>query len=328
MDKDLYITLLYKSLEGTISASEQQSLESWKAQSTDNQTIAKEIEKAWRLSENFTTTVNADLDKDFANLQQKLNKTTKVVQMKPKRLYLKYAVAAVAAVLIAFFVNYFFNQTPQNWLAVQATTEVEKIELADGSIVWLNQGAKLEYTSEFGRQRLVKLEGEGFFEVTKNPSKPFLVQTPTLEVKVLGTSFNVQESQEEASVFVRSGAVNVRPLSLKKGVDLEPLDKLIFNKATKKLTKMIDSKSNDDVWQSGRLVYENDRLKDIVNGLQNHYGKEFVVDDDTILKCRFTFTFDNKSLQEVLQTLSKVAGFATDERSDYVVLENGVCPEE
>ena len=324
MNQDYYISLIYQSLNGDLSASEKKELEQWKAESTDNQLIAKSVQQAWEMGGNFQSEVAVDLDHEFELLNRRKNKAPKVVQMKPRRAYFRYAAVGLILVAAAFVFNNFFNQQP-TWELVEATKE-EKIELIDGSTVWLKEGSTFEYTAEFGKERRVKLAGEGFFEVAKNPNKRFIVETPTVEVTVLGTSFNVAENAEEVAVFVRTGKVNMCPKGVKNGVDLKPMEKGIYNLANQKLTRLVDAKSNDDAWQSKRLVYDNDRLVDIVKGLGHYYKKELIIDNEAMKTCEFTFVFDDKTFAEVLKTLEQVLGFQTAEEGDFISLLGGFCP--
>ena len=92
------------------------------------------------------------------------------------------------------------------------------------------------------------------------------------------------------------------------------------------MIRLVDAKSNDDSWHTKKLVYTKARLIDIANGLTIYYGKEFIISDQNLERCKYSFTFDNKTIKEAGEILAEGAGFTIDERSDYLVLEGGSCP--
>lgn len=326
MDKDYYISLIYKSLDGQISASEKGELKKWLSLSTDNQLIEKNIKKVWELGGNFQSEVDLDMDTEFDLLKKKMGSEPKVVQMKPQRRWLSIAASFLVLIAAGFLFNQYFNQTTaENWILVEAS-EQKEIQLSDDSKVWLNKGAILEYTAEFGEKRLVKLTGEGFFEVTKNKEKPFVVETQNLEVTVLGTSFNVRDEVDEISVLVRTGKVNMRPKNKKEGIDLTKNQKGIFDKKAKELNRISESKANDDSWNSGRLVFDNQTFLEISKGLEKHYEQTISIENEAMKTCKHTISFTNKSFEEVVETLKIVFEFEIEKTENRVVLKNGVCP--
>ena len=142
------------------------------------------------------------------------HKKTKSAKVIP--LYQKLRrIAAVAAILIiGTTASYFFvhtNKTPKTIIAQTLINESGKLVLlSDGSQVWLNRNATLTYPEKFEKHnRKVELKGEAFFEVSKNPGKPFIVSTSNSSVEVLGTSFNINSSSKQTEVTVTTGKVKV-----------------------------------------------------------------------------------------------------------------------
>mgnify|MGYP003880944135 CR=1 FL=1 len=222
--------------------------------------------------------------------------------------------------------NQYFNQsTAENWILVEAS-ERKEVQLSDDSKVWLNKGATLEYTVEFGDKRLVKLTGEGFFDVTKNKEKPFVVETPNLEVTVLGTSFNVHDKSDEISVLVRTGKVNMRPKGFDNGIDLVKNQKGIFKKESDDLDRISDVKSNDDAWKSGRLEFDNQTVLNISKALSEHYEQTISIENEAIKSCKHTITFNQKSFDEVIEMLKITFEFEVEKSANGVILKNGICP--
>ncbi|MFK8008511.1 MAG: FecR family protein [Saprospiraceae bacterium] len=216
MNSDHYISLIYKELKGIISPEETKDLQVWEKQSSENQTTAEEIRQVWIESENYELPFELDHEADFAKMKSTIptaNSPSKVVTMRPRRLWLRGIAAAVIVLLGANFLfqNHFQNKL--EWKTVAANSEVQKLQLADGSKVWLNVGSTLSYPAEFSAtERPIKLNGEAFFEVSKDQNRPFQVITNRTTVTVLGTEFNVRDIAVEKTfeVAVQEGKVQVQ----------------------------------------------------------------------------------------------------------------------
>ena len=187
-----------------------------------------------------------------------------------------------------------------------------KFQLPDGTTVNLNSGSKLIFPVEFsGKNRKVELVGEAFFDVTPNTEKPFVVKTSDINVKVLGTAFNIQAyagSGEVTTTLVHGKVLLEREFS---GVthqlaELKPSDRAIFHLAE----KVIDVSTEEDLdkfiaWKDGKLVFFNDPIEKVAQKLGYWYNVSVKIGNDQLKRFRFTATFTDEPIEQVLDLLSK-----------------------
>lgn len=154
-----------------------------------------------------------------------------------------------------------------------------QITLIDGTKVWLNADSKLEFSSDFGKlpQRIVKLEGEGYFEVAKDKAHPFIVESREQRVEVLGTHFNINSYAYQKGVITTlvEGSVQVIPLQ-------NPKDKKVLKPGQQSTVdhsflKIIPYDAEvATAWKSGDFLFKEEKLESILNRLAYWYDVEFV----------------------------------------------------
>lgn len=182
--------------------------------------------------------------------------------------------------------------------------------LPDGSKGWLNSGSTLHFPARFsGERRAVRLEGEGFFDIVSDSTKPFVVETEKMQVVAFGTSFNVNAYKEDktSSVILESGVVE-----LFKSEDtgwnntLSRLDTgyqfTYFKDLDSYQTQTVDIYKNT-AWKEGLLVFREDALVDIVDRLNRWYNVEITIQDKRLETHTFRATFKDETLDEVLKLL-------------------------
>jgi len=187
-----------------------------------------------------------------------------------------------------------------------------KLLLADGSTVWLNSGSTLRFPINFdnAEERVVELNGEGYFDVTKNESKPFIVNTSGLDVKVYGTSFNVSaydeyDSMEVALVEGKVSLVQGERGDRKELMVLKPNDVVECNISEKRLSRSSDSKMNKyTAWRDGKIIFYGDPIEKVVSRLEKWYNVDIEIKDKALQDYRFTATFNDETLEQVLKLLS------------------------
>jgi ferric-dicitrate binding protein FerR (iron transport regulator) len=151
-----------------------------------------------------------------------------------------------------------------------------KVTLEDGTKVFLNAGSRFIYPSKFtGKEREVLLFGEAFFEVQKNPEMPFIVKTSSIQVKVLGTQFNIS-SYPEANIVqtvLVEGSVLVRNKNrgLFDEVELEPNQLLSFNKETNKYKSSVVNTRLYTSWKDGVIVFEDEDFGRLIKRVEHFY---------------------------------------------------------
>lgn len=221
--------------------------------------------------------------------------------------------AKIAAVLTIVLLGTHYwtgkHQVPEDktWQSIYVPAgQRAELMLADGTKVWLNSRSTLTFPGSFkGNIRNVKLDGEGYFAVTKNVEQPFIVETNKCNVKVLGTEFNVMayaaDSVWETSLL--EGAVEILvPGSNNSGMRLEPnmMASLKGNRLVKGRIKEVDY----FLWREGLLCFNDISVRDMIEKLKLYYGVDIVVNNTRILKNRYTGKFRTKDgVEHVLKVL-------------------------
>ena len=218
----------------------------------------------------------------------------------------KYAAIVVFAFLLGSLItNTFSKQTEISGFAEVKVPlgQMSEMTLYDGTKVWLNSGTTLRYSSNFGKEeRKISLEGEAFFEVTKN-NIPFKVKLKNTEVEVLGTTFNVVSYNDEnfSEVTLVEGKVNVNNLSGSKVAELKPSEQIyidhISNKAniTKVETTFYTS------WTDGKIVFDDEKLSEITRRLERWYNVDIQFKEASVGELRFSGTIlKNKPFNQIV----------------------------
>jgi len=193
-------------------------------------------------------------------------------------------VAAVALIVIAgSLFAYFMMQQRQKAPAIIAmetlSGQTDSVLLADGTTVWLNRNSRLYYPEQFkGKTRQVKLEGEAFFEVAKNAGQPFIIETDHSEVRVLGTSFNVDAGSNCTTVQVSTGKVKVRSTHSNSETELLPNEMAVVSNDG--LEKSSITNPNYLSWKTGIFIFDNTPLNQVVEDLNRYYKKPIVLKTD------------------------------------------------
>ena len=196
-----------------------------------------------------------------------------------------------------------------------------KLTLSDGTKIWMNSNSKLRYPSEFGNGvRKVHLEGEAYFQVARDEKHPFIVDVTDAEVKVLGTSFNVNayNEQEEIVTTLVEGKVEVNDEYRGIRQELLPNDQLSFNKLSGQTSKKVVDPHLFTAWKDGRIVFDNQSLDDLMLRLSRWYDIDVFFLSNSIKDLKYTgdvarYDTINKIL-EMIEVTEKVK-FTIKDRS-------------
>jgi transmembrane sensor len=179
-----------------------------------------------------------------------------------------------------------------------------KVELPDGSTIFLNRNSLLSYRSNFnGRGRNVNLEGEAFFEIAPDAAKPFIIDAGNAKVKVVGTSFNVitRNSESAVEVFVKTGKVLLSDNSGSKDLALDP--GYIGTMSSEISGKTLNNNPNYLSWKTGLLVYNGQKLDVVFSDLKRVYNMDIEVADTAILENRWTSPIDNQPQETIIRLI-------------------------
>lgn len=228
--------------------------------------------------------------------------------------------ASIALVGLLVWLYRESNFSPKSNLTKAIETENNSVQplslkLSDGSTVTLKKGSKLQVADDFGVQnRTVILTGEAFFEVKKDPQRPFLVYAGGIVTKVLGTSFNIRAYNNETKtlVGVRTGRVtvyqeesnNIKNQIHPEQIFLTPNQQVIFEKKVEKLVKTLVEKPVillQDAYNT--FEYEETPISEVLNQLERAYGVKIIYDTDLLANCNLTATFGNEPLFDKIEII-------------------------
>ncbi|WP_177192254.1 FecR family protein [Chitinophaga arvensicola] len=279
------------------------------------------------------------LDKHLERMQEAFPQEELPVKKERRNFRKLVSLLSVLVVILGGYCIYLvINKYPQKDSSKTAMAAIytrdgsrSRAQLPDGTEVWLNGGSRLTYNPDMNNlgAREVTLEGEAFFDVAKNATKPFSIHTSKMDIRVLGTSFNVkaytQDNTTEATLI--TGAVEVTLNDgEEKSVKLLPNQKIILQHPTENQSltqpnlvagykiENIHSNPQDSMvaetaWCDNYLVFDNDNFEDIALKMERWYGIKVHLSGNKLKNYHFTATFKNESFSEVLEALKVTTSF-------------------
>ena len=206
--------------------------------------------------------------------------------------------------------------------------------LPDGTVVWLHPQASLSYPAVFTNDRRnVTFSGEAFFEVAKDARRPFLIQSGPMQIRVLGTSFNVRATPRQAifEVAVVTGRVLVRtaPSAGRTGtapVLLLPRQEVLYNLVSNQLTRYsLPADSRRPIYEPVSVAFTDAPIDAVVGQLEARFNVRIQVADATMNACRLTADFSNQSLPAILELLCTSLDATYTMASDTVIITGEGC---
>lgn len=342
MTETRFFEILAKKYAGELSLHEHKELLDFVQAHPEFANLLKEVEHL------YSTPIygkSADEEQAISRIRQVLlnkiheeEQPAPVIIAKPAISWVRVLVASAAASLLLFMAHRFFYGPSKETIEKDNIVFTKKgsktnLILPDGSQVWLNADSKISYGSGFSKEsRELTLIGEAYFDVIKDPVHPFIIHTKELDIKVLGTAFNVRaypdEKNTEATLI--RGAIE----ATLKGYDgqkviLKPFEKISVFNTTAQNGKAIDIQTADSAfftlqkvknieadsitaetqWLKNRLVFNKVKLGDIAERLGRFYGVDIVIKDDKLKEKEYNGVFQDMSLRDVLESLHLAGGF-------------------
>jgi ferric-dicitrate binding protein FerR (iron transport regulator) len=332
VDKNIY-HIASDYFSGRISESDLSSLQSWLAESPDNKALLNELKKVWELTGELSFELKPNVDAEWNRfLVEKERKNIKNVRTILKqvefRKILKIAAVVIPALIIfsVVLINITGKDKSSELISIHTNNEKKECILADGTKVLINANSHFEYPLEFSdNKRVVKLNGEAFFEVVKEKS-PFKIITEKTQVIVVGTEFNIRAFGQEKSteVFVKKGIVIFEELKSNKNTTLLAGEKGIYNEQTKELSKEKITDFNAIGWKEGKLNFQDTPLSDIETILTRYFNVKVQV-APSLKQCKFTGEFTEARLDDILKVISISLGSTYQKRNDTVYIEGKGC---
>ncbi|MDR0430907.1 MAG: FecR domain-containing protein [Tannerellaceae bacterium] len=303
---------------GRLTPKEEEEVESWMEISAENKKIVEELYLASKITDQLLMMKSVDPEKSLAELYTTLDKTQSNRNISH---YLKILQRVAAILFIPVFILAalwfpYKQEKEMQYVEIKANKgTTSSLTLPDNTVVWLNAGSKITYPVNFSpNHRSVRLEGEGFFEVSENPEKPFIVKSDSsYSVKVLGTSFNVSaySDDEYIETTLISGSVQINYLfENQKNMELllKPNEKAIYSKMKKQIAVVEIEANQATAWIRGQIVFNNHSMADVFKILSRHYNAEFRVLDQRVSNSALTGLFYNEPLSQVMKYIEMATG--------------------
>ena len=294
-----------------------------------------------------------DVDRSFSRHVQRLSNHLSRQPAPPvKRKLLRFSLIAggiAASLLLVFLITNFFGKQhgsnePANVISTRYGSK-SKVQLPDGTQVWLNADSKLTYSKDFGNQvREVSLAGEAFFDVQKDVDHPFVIHTHNLDIRVLGTAFNVRSYQNEktSEATLIRGAIEVTlNNSPERKILMKPSDRLVVqNKAEvntapaptrgdsagaiywvgKVDVKEKGNVSLETVWKKNSLAFKNETLENVAGRIEHWFNVKVSIADEELKTITYSCDFKDESLKEVMEALHLTGRFQYQIVKDSVLI--------
>lgn len=282
--KELDDNILKKFITKESSENEISEINEWIKESEENAKQLFRMEEIYELGK-------FDQYTDPKRIKQAEKKLFKRIEQekesKRRKLYIRrwmnYAAIFAIVLLTGGGLSYWFYSADTAKKIIAETAfkgEVKELILPDGTKVWLNNGSTIKYAREFAKkERKVHVEGEAYFEVTKNKEKPFIVQSEVIQVKVLGTTFNFKcdKACRIAEATLLEGEIEVKGNNSEGMIILTPGQRAELNKNTKRLTvKQVNAKL-DAVWRNDLIPFEQADLFTITQTLERFYNVKIIL---------------------------------------------------
>lgn len=294
-------------IKGELSAAKRSEVIRWIESSAENRKMFSEV-KARQTVSQFND-AQFDVDKGFHEVNtQTLRSGVKT------RTVLRIA-AAVLLIVTTWFVWKMVPDSEKPTVVQDTVTfeessatdrgENHEITLPDGSVVLLNADSRISWNSDFNNEtREIQLVGEAFFDVVRHPGRPFIVHTGNMDVKVLGTRFNVRAYPDdfEPVTTLVSGSVEVTG-EAKSAVTLRPLQTAVLDRQTDRFEIFDITEDEAAPWREGKLIFRDAPLEIVIRDIERKYDVECNVGALEMKDFKFTGTFDNLTIEEVLRVL-------------------------
>ena len=300
--------LLAKYLIGSLSPEEMEEVLRWRDLSAENEVVFSEVLRL-RLSWNAAKYADGErIDMALEKVNVRINRARRY---RIARSLLKYA--AIILLFVSFSAvgwNYFKPETYVT-IALGDSESVKKVTLDDGSVVWLRGNSVLKIPQSFSAvNRTVSLQGEAFFDVAKNAQSPLYVSTNYVNIKVLGTAFNVKtdEKHQNVETVLARGKVALLDKQWNPILDMSPGEKVTYdNNKNEYATEVVDV-NVCTAWRLNQFVFENVTLREIVNQLSVKFNVNINLESTKLAQRKFRCVInEDESLPDILKLLKYLA---------------------
>ncbi len=303
-------------IEGKADEIEKARVESLFLTGEDNYTLRYSLEKDWDIMLRDTSSSEVNLSHLLDRVHHIIWKNEILKRQKPLqkflRIYMKAAAilllpALLAGGLVYSYLGNYSKTTDDRQVSSSIYAPLGSrvsFNLPDGTTGMLNSGSNLSYSLPFNNNRRIRIEGEAWFEVSRDENHPFEISTGNSTVKVLGTSFNLSAYPAEnyVEVVLKQGKVEFQGNKSSEKVTIHPSERLVFQNGD--ISKSLTDPAKYNAWTEGKLVFRGDPMAEVARRIERWYNVKVVLVDKELEKYSFRATFEDDKLEEVFRLLS------------------------
>ena len=301
--------LLPRYCDGNVSAEEKEKVEIWIRQSEEHYKIAQQIQLIYLASDTIAIMDQVNTDNALDKVDGRIRRSQlKTLFMWGQRVAAILFIPLLAAYLLEVIIP---EKRDIRMLEVRTNPGMTtSLTLPDGTKVNLNSESSLVYPETFdGDLRSVRLEGEAFFEVVKNPEKRFVVTTPhNARVEVLGTSFNMEAFKWDSIVSTTLISGKVAFISRSGQVNMKPGEKLVYNIQADRTSIYQTNGEAEISWKNGMIIFRKTPFEEALRMLTKRFNVDFVVSNNKYVKDFYTGSFTNHRLEQILDIFNASSG--------------------
>ncbi|MEJ7587280.1 MAG: FecR domain-containing protein [Ferruginibacter sp.] len=315
--------LLVKYLLGEAGAGEKKAVTDWINADAANSRYFLQMKKIWDSSKKLAAESDVDENGAWQRFQQRLaqkRKTGSVTNVN-RFSWLKVAASVTGLIGLALFAWMFLKDNNNGKkVTAQATNYVLTDTLPDGSLITLNKRSSITYQQIFtGNTRAIALAGEAFFKVEPDKEKPFIITVNDVQIRVVGTSFNVKNEKGNTEIVVETGIVSVTRLGKK--VELKAGEQLTILSAGGQLQKKAVRDHLYNYYRTKEFVCDDTPLWKLVEVLNKAYDADISIGRNDLSALRITTTFNNESLDKILEIIHLTFDIKVTRNAGQIILQ-------
>lgn len=338
--------LVTKYLQNELSKQEEEELDNWRHSSEIHSLIYEEIISDKHIQDVLKSGKWNDTSAEWQAILKRIEPSVNKYNFSRRKFGLAFAAAATILVLLSVAAGYFFirysdlkKQHASGYTYIFSPRgQRTRVILPDSTKVWLNSESSLKYATDYNSEiREVTTKGEVFFQVHKNPEKPFYVNADEIKIKVYGTSFNVKAYPEDKSIETTliEGKLSISSLTPSNGnvkeVFLKPNEKCIYmrktidislkdKKSTNKVVDIIKNNHDDQtvskiiikqninpeeekLWKYGNLIFKDESFPELAKKIERWYDVKIHFVDEKIKDYKFTGEFNKETINQAMEAL-------------------------
>jgi len=260
-----------------------------------------------------------DAPSEDATLHQEANESVGIQWPR----WAKYAVATLTLFVLFWIISSVRHSKPDD-VVYWAKDQIRDLDLKDGSKISLNVDSRFSFSNSFGKSdRAVKLEGEAFFDVAQDDTKPFEIEAGAAKIVVVGTCFNVraEKKSERVDVFVKRGRVSLANQNDESNpVYITAGHRAVLNKKNGKIDEIPAGDSNSMAWKTKDIYFNNDNLEEVVHVISHTYRCKIKIGNKKIRSLTISVNFSKQSLDSVIKVICSTLDLKMTHEGNTIIL--------